>query len=93
MVNHTYCYYLTLSRLPPVCLDAYFPTQVSAFQSLGVNVRGRRGTFSVAIQTIQRSVGVTPKSVGFHRFSPTKLTDNLRKKSVKKSAGRFFCLW
>ena len=41
--------------------------------------------------SVGKSVGVTPKSVGFHRFSPTKLTDNLNKNRCKKSA--VFFVW
>ena len=35
------------------------------------------------ILSVGKSFGVTPKSVGFHRFSQTKLTDNLKKNRWK----------
>ena len=39
--------------------------------------------------SVGKSFSVTPKLVGFHRFSPTKLTDNLKKKLLIKLADFF----
>ena len=46
--------------------------------------------------SVGKSFSVTPKLVGFHRFSPTKLTDNLKKIGrffLSGKVGRFFCRW
>ena len=39
------------------------------------------------------SFGVTPKSVGFHRFSPTKIGEKIGRFFCSGKVGRFFCRW